>query len=82
MIHLLVVEDYELPKNTSQVLSVPLTLECVRILSWSISFSFICNWLPDDVLCKIPIWADDTVLNLSCDKPPDLSQQVEIANQL
>ena len=31
--HFLVVEDYELSKSTSHVLSVPLTLECVRILS-------------------------------------------------
>ena len=33
LIYFLVVEDYELPKSTSHVLSVPLTLECVRILS-------------------------------------------------
>ena len=38
LIHFLVVEDYELPKSTSHILSVPLTMECVRILSWSISF--------------------------------------------
>ena len=38
-IHFLVLEDYELPKSTSHILSVPLTLKCVRILSWLISFS-------------------------------------------
>ena len=38
LITFLVVENYELPKGTSHVLSVPLTLECVIILSWSISF--------------------------------------------
>ena len=37
--------------------------------------------LPDDVQCKIPIWPEDTALNLSCDKPSDLSQQVEIGYQ-
>ena len=31
--HFLVVEAYELSKSTSHFLSVPLTLECVRILS-------------------------------------------------
>ena len=33
MIHFLIEEDYELPKSTSHSLSVPLTLECVIILS-------------------------------------------------
>ena len=33
LIHFLVAEDYESPKSTSHVLSVPLNLECVRILS-------------------------------------------------
>ena len=39
LIHFLIVEEFELPKNTSHVLSVPLTLECVRILSWSLDLS-------------------------------------------
>ena len=71
-------EDYELPKNTSHIVIVPINLECVRILSWSISFYSYFNCLPGDVLCKIAIWADDNALNLSCDKPSDLSQQVVI----
>ena len=75
LIHFLVVEDYKLPKSTSHILSVPLNLECVRILSWSISFF---NCLLDDVLCKTAIWADDNALNSLCDKPSDLSQQVVI----
>ena len=74
----LVVEDFELPKSISHILSVPLNLECVRILSWSISFFSYFNCLPDDVLCKIAIWADDNALISSCDKPTDLSQQVVI----
>ena len=44
-----------------------------------ISFFFYFNCLPDHVLFKIAVWADDTALNSSCDKPIDLSQQVEIA---
>ena len=53
-------------------------------LSWSMSFLDPClffsyfNCLPDDVLCKIAIWADDNALNSSCDKPSDLTQQVVI----
>ena len=72
LIQFLVVEDYELSKSTSHILSVPLNLEYVRILSWSISFFPYFKCLPDDVLCKITIWADDNALHLSCDKPSDL----------
>ena len=82
MIHFLVVEVYELPKSTSHVLRVPSILECVRILSWSIFFFFYFNCLPDVVLCKIAIWADDTALNSSSDKPSDSPQQVEIGCNL
>ena len=71
-------EDYELPKITSHILSVPLNLECVRILSRSISVFSYFNCLTNDVLCEIAIWADDNTLNSSCDKPSDLSHQVVI----
>ena len=43
----------------------------------SIFFSYF-NWLPDNLLCKTVIWADDYTLNISCDKPYYLSQQVVI----
>ena len=76
--HFLVVEDYELSKSISHLLRVPLTLECIRILSSSIFFYF--NFLTDDIPWKTAaIWADDIALNSSCDKPSALSQQVEIA---
>ena len=74
LIHFLVVEDYELFKSISHVVSVPLTLECVRNISLSISFFFYFNCSPDDVLCKIPIWADDTALNLLCNNSFELLQ--------
>ena len=54
LIYFLIVEDYKLPKSTSHILGVPLTLECVRILSDPYLF-FYFNCLPDDVLCKIAI---------------------------
>ena len=49
----LVVEDYK-SESTIHLLSVPLTLECVRNLPWSIYF-FNFNCLPDNVLCEIAI---------------------------
>ena len=78
LIHFLVVEDYELPKSTSRILSASLNLECVRILFWSTSFSSYFNCLSGDVVRKIAIWTDDNAVNSSCDKPSDLLQQVVI----
>ena len=79
LIHFLVVKDYELPKSIkSYILSVTLNLECVRIPSWSISFFSYFSCLPDNVLCKFAIWADNNTLNSSCDQPSDLLQQVVI----
>ena len=76
LIHFL--EDHELPESTSHILSVPLNLECARILSWSIAFSSYFNCFPDDVLCKIAFWVYYNALNSLCDKPCDLSQKVVI----
>ena len=36
LIHFLVVEDYELPKSTSHILSVPLNLECLNMEIWNL----------------------------------------------
>ena len=54
-------------RGTSHILNIPLTLEWFRIQFWLTSFSYI-NCLPDDVQCKIAIWAEDTNLNSTCDK--------------
>ena len=40
------------------------------------------NDLPDDVICNIAIFADDTTLYSNCDQPPDLWQQLELASEL
>ena len=69
--HFLVVEDYELSQRKRYVRSVTLTLEYVRTLSWSL-FSYT-NSLPNDVLCEIPIQADETTLNSSFDEASDSS---------
>ena len=40
------------------------------------------NDLPDDVICNIAIYADDTTLYSNCDQASDLWQQVELASEL
>ena len=38
------------------------------------------NDLPDDVICNIANYADDTTLYSKCDQPSDLCQQLELAS--
>ena len=40
------------------------------------------NDLPDDVICDIAIYADDTTLYSKCDQASDLWQQLEFASEL
>ena len=40
------------------------------------------NDLPDDVICNIAIYADDTTLYSKCDQASDLCQQLELASVL
>ena len=40
------------------------------------------NDLPDDVICNIDIYADDTTLYSKCDRASDLWQQLELASVL
>ena len=40
------------------------------------------NSLPDDVICNIAIYADDTTLYSKCDQASDLWQQLELASEL
>ena len=40
------------------------------------------NDLPDDVICNIAIYADDTTLYSKCGQASDLSQQPELASEL
>ena len=39
------------------------------------------NDLPDDVICNIAIYADDTTLYSKCDQASDLWQQLELASE-
>ena len=40
------------------------------------------NDLPEDVICNIAIYADDTTLYSKCDQASDLWQQLELASEL
>ena len=40
------------------------------------------NDLPDDVICDIAIYADDTTLYSSCDQTSNIWQQLELASEL
>ena len=40
------------------------------------------NDLPDDIICDIAIYADDTTLYSKCDQVSDLWQQLELASEL
>ena len=40
------------------------------------------NDLPDDVICNIAIYADDTTLYSRCDQASDLWQHLELASEL
>ena len=40
------------------------------------------NDLPDDVICNIAIYADDTTLYSNCDQASDLWQQLELASEI
>ena len=39
------------------------------------------NDLPDDVICDIAIYADDTTLYSNCDQASDQWQQLELASE-
>ena len=40
------------------------------------------NDLPDDVICNIAIYVDDTTLYFKCDLASDLWQQLELVSEL
>ena len=39
-------------------------------------------YFPDDIICNITIYADDTNLHSKCDQAPDLWQQLELSSDL
>ena len=53
-----------------------------RSILGSTLFLLYINDLPDDVICNIAIYADDTTLYSKCDQASDLWQQLELASEL
>ena len=47
-----------------------------------ILFVLYINDLPDNIICDIAIYADDTTLYLKCDQASDLWQQLELASEV
>ena len=45
-------------------------------------FMLYINDLPDNVICNIAIYADDTTLYSKCDQASDMWQQLELASEL
>ena len=45
-------------------------------------FPLYINDLPDDFICNIAIYADDTTLYSKCDQVSDLRQELELASEL
>ena len=51
--------------------------------AWQYTFFLLyINDLPDDVICDIAIYANDTTLYSKCDQASDLWQQLELASKL
>ena len=52
------------------------------LVFWSTLFLLYINYLPDDVICNIAVYADDTTLYPKCDQASVLWQQLEVASEL
>ena len=61
--------------------NIQLMLEIIKVQFSVLQFSYIDN-LPNDVICNIAIYADDTTLYSKSDQASDLWQQLELATEL
>ena len=62
--------------------NIQLMLKFLKALFLALTFSYYTLYLPDDVICNIAIYADDTTLFSKCDQASDLWQQLELASEL
>ena len=62
--------------------NIQLMLEFLKAPFWLLHFLRYINDLPNDVICDIAIYADDTTLCSKCDQASVLSQQSELASEL
>ena len=67
--------------NSSQEYPVNTRVPLGSILSPTLFLLYI-NDLPDDVICDISIYVDDTTLYNKCDQASDLWQQLQLASEL
>ena len=67
--------------KSSQEYPVKAEVSQVSILGPTLFLLYI-NYLPDDIICDIAIFADDTTLYSKCDQACDLWQQLEVASEL
>ena len=67
--------------KSSQEYPVNAGVPPVSILGPTIFLLYIIN-LPDDVICSISIYADDTTLCSKCNQAPDMWWHLELASEL
>ena len=61
--------------------NIQLILEFLQILGPTLFLLYI-NDLPEDGICDIAIYVDDTTLYSKCDQAPDMWEQPELASEL
>ena len=66
----------------TRISSYCLSSSRVHFWSYTLVLLLYINDLPDDVICNIAIYADDTTLYSKCDQASDLWQQLELASEL
>ena len=67
--------------KSSQECSINVGVPQVSIVGPALFLLYITD-VPDDVICDIAIYANDTTLYSNCDRTSDLWQQLELASEL
>ena len=62
--------------------NIQLLREFLKAPFMVLHFLLYVNDFPDDIICDIAIYADDTNLYSKCDQASDLQQQLELASEL